>query len=180
MVDRLTTLRGSARSILDATMGSMASRESGSAVVKTSGKTEKQEIDLQQKNNVYKEELVKMGDSVELNSFPNTIRQIQQQESEQFKKIDTRFRALSSASAPRADDVSGFRKDAERFSATLEEDMFIVRSLQGKTDRALAAGNLPASKKALHVDYMKMAVDCQKALQKYRSETVRFLGFKFR
>ncbi|MBF0407341.1 MAG: FecR domain-containing protein [Candidatus Riflebacteria bacterium] len=178
--DRLTVLRGIASIIINETRETMTIKEGESVVVKTGGKTEKQEIDLQKANDEWKEDLSKMGDSIELNEIPDTIRQIQQNLGEKFKGIKDSFSALAAATAPTEDDVQGFKKDAERLAGTLMEDSLIINSMQGKVDKLLAAGNLPASKKALCSNYMKMITDVKKALQGVQSELGKMMKYNFK
>ncbi len=177
MVDRLKVLRVMAQTIINDTR---ALNEGESAVVKTDEKTEKQEIDSLQLNDKWKEDISRMGDSIEMNAIPDTLRQIQQNENEQFKETNDRFKMLSSATAPDKDKVLSLRNDAERFSEILKEDSLIVNSIQGKIEKGLTSGSLSASSKSRSSTYMKMVIDCKKSLQKLRSEIARILTFNFK
>ncbi|MBF0545981.1 MAG: FecR domain-containing protein [Candidatus Riflebacteria bacterium] len=178
--DRITVLRGIAQLMINETKETMQVAEGESVVVKTGGKTEKQEINVQQESDKWKDELSKMGDSIELNEVPDTIRQIQQNESEKFKVINDQFNSLSAAATVSDDDSQSFKKDAERFSGVIMEDSLILNSLQTKVDKALATAGLSAASKSQIMTYQKMISDGKKGLQGFQSEIGKMLKFNFR
>lgn len=178
--DRITVLRGMADIIINETQEHIALKEGEELVVKTGGKTEKQEIDIQAEQDKWKIELSHLGDSIELNEIPDTLRQIQQNDGATFKGVQDRFRALSAAEKPSTEDVREFGKDAERFVGVLMEDSIIVAAIQGKIDRLLAGGDLPASKKALMTNYMKMVSESKKMVQGFQAEIGKMLKFQFK
>ncbi len=153
VIDRLTVLRGMAQTII---------------------------VDSARSVDNSREGLARMGDSIDMNAVPDTIRQIQQNTGEKLKGINDRFESISSETSPGEAEVQSLLKDAEIFAGVLKEDNMIAISIQGKLDRVLAGGSLSASKKALVANYLKMTCDCKRMLTEVESKVAKMLAFKFK
>ncbi|MBF0500297.1 MAG: FecR domain-containing protein [Candidatus Riflebacteria bacterium] len=166
--DRIQVLRGIAEVLIKESQEHVSLKEGEELIVKSGGKTEKLEINIQQESDKWKKELSKLGDSIQLNDLPDSIRSIMDNEDRTFKGIQTQHGTLLSANILTDDQIYSFRKDAERFVGVLMEDSVILSSLQLKVDQAIAAGTDPTTA----AGYQKQIAESRKIQQNYQTQLV--------
>ncbi|MFZ2960447.1 MAG: FecR domain-containing protein [Candidatus Ozemobacteraceae bacterium] len=169
--DRIQVLRGLAEILIKETREIIMLQEGEELIVKAGGKTEKIEINIQAETDKWQKELSKMGDSIQMNEVPETIRNLMQKESESFKDVQNQFKSLVSSGNYSGDAAKAFSKDAERFSGVIMEDGFILASILAKVDQAISTG----SNTAVLVGYQKQVADARKVHAGYQAELAKMI-----
>lgn len=176
--DRIQVLRGMAEILIKESQERVQLQEGEELIVKTGGKTEKVEIDIAEESKKWEKELSKMGESIQLNEVPDTLRQIQQNEGEGFATIQERFKALVAAANVSEEDAQTFGKDAERFTGIIMEDLVIFSALQMKLDTARTQAS--AAQMSQLAAYQKMLTDSRSSSLKYQGEIAKMMKVQFK
>lgn len=178
--DRIQVLRGLAEILIKETRERISLKEGEELIVKAGGKTEKKEIDIQAEQGKWKEELSKLGESIQLNEIPDVLRQMLQNEGEMFKVLQDTFKSLLTMESVPEESSQDLLKSAERYLGTLMEDMVILSSIRQKVDQALSSSEVTATERVRLAGYQKMIADAQVTLQGYQNETGKIMKTQFK
>ncbi|HNW34625.1 MAG TPA: FecR domain-containing protein, partial [Candidatus Ozemobacteraceae bacterium] len=176
--DRIQVLRGMADILIKESREHVSLQEGEELIVKSGGKAEKVEINIQEEMKKWDAELSKMGETIQLDEVPDTLRQIHESESSLMKGIQDEFKTLVSGKVEEKD-VQEFRKNAERFSGVLMEDRLIIAAIGSKIDKAFASNPSPSILAQLQ-SYQKMVADSRKRTEQYAGETAKMLKYQFK
>lgn len=178
--DRIQVLRGMADVLIKETQEHIAVKEGEELIVKAGGKAEKKEVDIDKIKNEWKDQLNKLGESIQLNEVPDVLRQIQQSESERFTAIQDSFKTLLGLEAVTEEASQEFFKEVERFIGVLMEDGIIIASIQLKVTNALATPDIKPEDRVRLVNYQKMIADVRATMQSYQNEASKMMKTQFK
>ncbi|HEY9069254.1 MAG TPA: FecR domain-containing protein [Candidatus Ozemobacteraceae bacterium] len=178
--DRIQVLRGIAEVLIRESQERVTVQEGEELIVKKGGKSEKVEINIQQEQDKWKEQLNRMGESIQMNEIPDTLRQIQQSESERFMVLQDTFKSLIAMESVPETAGREFIKEAERFTGVLMEDTVILSSIQLKVTNALNTPDLAADSRVRLIGYQKLIADARAVMQRYQNETAKMMRTQFK
>ena len=178
--DRVAVLRGIAEVLIRETQERVSVREGEELVVKAGGKSEKNTIDVEKEKDKWKDQLNRMGESIQLNEVPDILRQMHQSESERFTAIQDSYKTLSAQESVTEEASQGFFKEVERFIGVLMEDGIILSSIQLKVTNALATSGIKPEDRVRLVTYQKMIADARASMQSYQNEASKMMKVRFK
>lgn len=167
--DRVKVLRGMAQ-VLILESQEIIPVEEGQELVIKKGKTQMNEINVEESQKEWKKELEQMGNSLQLNEVPDTIQRLMRSEQMEFAAVVGAYQNLVNAEVRTEAEVQEFRKLLERFAGMLQEDTLVLASLRLKVENELVADNLTAANRVLLANYQKQIGDAISRQQSYRAE----------
>lgn len=177
--DRIQVLRGIAEVLIKESQERITLKEGEELVVKSGGKTERTEINVQEESAKWKSELQSLGNSIQLNEIPEIIRQMQAGAGEAFKGLQSEFKELSSSASVSDADGQHFKKDDERFIGVTKQDLLILSALQTNIEKAMASATTPEQLAELR-SYAKLIGDTRTLDQGYQNEVSKMLKVSFK
>ncbi|MBP7635654.1 FecR domain-containing protein [Candidatus Ozemobacteraceae bacterium] len=178
--DRIQVLRGLAEILIKETRERVSLKEGEELIVKAGGKTEKIEIDVEKEKEKWKDQLGRLGESIQLNEIPDVLRQMQQSEAERFTAIQDSYKTLIGLESVTEEASQEFFKEVERFIGALMEDGIILASIHLKVTNAMATPDIKAEDRVRLVSYQKMIADVRATMQSYQSEASKMMKTQFK
>ncbi|MBL0225346.1 MAG: transferrin-binding protein-like solute binding protein [Geobacteraceae bacterium] len=178
--DRIQVLRGQAEILIRESREHITVHEGEELVVKTGGRTEKIEIDIDREQTKLQAELGKLGDTIQLGEIQDTLFQMRENEAENFKKLQDAFKALSNKESVSDAEEQELRKTSERLAGVLLEDALIMNAIQKKLEKALADPGTSPAEKSQVAGYMKSLAATKAVSQGFQSEISKIMKVEFR
>ncbi|HNV68715.1 MAG TPA: FecR domain-containing protein [Candidatus Ozemobacteraceae bacterium] len=177
--DRIQVLRGLAEVLVKETGEKISVPEGFEIVVKAGGKTDKQEVSVEDVQEEWKKQLENFGSSIQLNEVPDLIKEIMEEELAAFTELSNEFKALTSGEANDPDVVSEFKKDAERFIGVLLEDGMRLAAARAKIENELASPDLPSGDRDKFQGYIRQIAEAGTKMQDYQNQIGGWLKTNF-
>lgn len=178
--DRIAVLRGIAEVLIRETQERVSVTEGEELIVKAGGKSEKTAIDVEKEKDKWKDQLSRLGESIQLNEVPDTLRQMQQSEAERFTAIQDSYKTLIAQETVTEEASQGFFKEVERFIGALMEDGIILASVQLKVTNAQTTPDIKSEDRVRLVSYQKMISDARATMQSYQNEASKMMKARFK
>lgn len=178
--NRVQVLRGVARVIINETKEQVELAEGEELVIKKGVKPEKVQIDVEQQQKTWEEQTSKMGQSIQMNEIPETIKSILESESEEITKLKSGFERLISLEKVDAVEAAELQKNAERFIGIVQEDVLILASMRKKVAEALATPDLSEADKATLNGLLRQIADAGNTIMAYQQEATKILAYQFK
>lgn len=178
--ERIQVLRGMAEVLIRESRERITLREGEELIVRTGGRTEKTEIDMGGESKKWQQDLGKLGDSIQLREIQETLFQMRENETENFKKLQDTFKTLLNKESVTDVEEMELRKTSERLAGVLSEDALIMNAIQQKLEKTLSDPNTSPSDKSLVAGYMKMLAAAKAGSQGFQSEISKILKAEFR
>ncbi|MBI3038725.1 FecR domain-containing protein [bacterium] len=173
--DRIQVLRGFAEVLIKETQEVVPLKEGEELIVKKDGKSEKLEIDVEAVKESWKDEISKMGETIELNEIPETLHNIMTAEAESFKGIQEEFKELSAAETVSEEGGKEFKAHVERFEGALMEDQIIFLTIQQKLDRATTQSQTDSAILTQIAEFQKQLSSAKSQSSSFQSEAAKML-----
>jgi hypothetical protein len=177
--DRIQVLRGLAEVLIRETQETILVNEGEELVVKRGGQSDKLEIDVVKAQELWKEEVEKLGDSIDVDEIPDVIRDMLDADAEEFGALLDEFKSFS-AEGGTEEEIMEFKKDVERFVGVLLEDTVILASLRTKIDGLLSEAAGDAAQRMTLAGLSKLIGDASSKISGYQSEAGKMLKAKFK
>jgi hypothetical protein len=178
--NRVQVLRGVASILLRESKERIELKEGEELVIKKGVKPEKIEIDVQKQQKEWEEQTSKLGESIQMNEIPETIKGILESEAEEFAKIQTLFQKLISLESVELEEAAEVQKDAERFIGIGLEDALILASMRKKVEEALGQSEASENNKLILAGYLKMIAEASSTIMGYQNEAAKMMRYQFK
>ncbi|NLI79080.1 MAG: FecR domain-containing protein [Candidatus Riflebacteria bacterium] len=172
--DWIQVLRGEAEATVKASQEKIHLKEGEALVVKKGGKSETTTCDPVAVQQEWKAEIQTMGESIDLNEIPDSVKGIILGEAQTFKDLSGRFKTLSALAKVTQADAGEFRKTAERFLGVLMEHQMILGGISERLNRAAAASPTKAAQAHIAV-CRKLVTQATAGQQEYLAEIQKML-----
>lgn len=178
--DRIQVLRGHAEVLIKESKETVEVKEGEELIVKSGGKTEKVEIDVQAEQNKWADQTSRMGELIQLNEIPEILKGILDAEASEFARINGAFGKLIALTSVEAADALEIKRDAERFIGVLMEDSLILSSTRKKVEVALQTPDITAADRVVLANHMKNIAAVMARQQSYQAEIAKILRYEFK
>lgn len=178
--NRVQVLRGEASVLIKESKERIELTEGEELVIKKGVKPEKIEIDVQKQQKEWEEETSKLGESLQLNEIPETIKGILESEAEEFARIQTLFQNLISIESVEPEKAAEVQKDAERFIGIAFEDSLVLASLRKKVEEAMSQSEVSENDKLILAGYLKMIAEASSTIKGYQDKATKIMRYKFK
>jgi len=168
--NRIQVLRGAVSVRIRATGAAHPLKAGEEMIVRPNGQLQKLAIDVQKESDGWRDELSSLGETFDLNELPGLLRDMKKRHDDGFKELSTRHASLKSQVSRPDAEVQDFRKAAERYLGSLQEDAFQLRTFSTRLN-AVIRGNARSPANPL----MSLVVEINAGLQRYAAEVNRFL-----
>ncbi|MDD3146411.1 MAG: FecR family protein [Candidatus Riflebacteria bacterium] len=178
--DRIQVLRGHAEVLIKESKETVEVQEGEELIVKSGGKTEKVEIDVQNEQKKWEEQTSRMGELIQLNEIPEILKGILDAETSEFARINGAFgKLIALVSVDEAAAVE-IKRDAERFVGVIMEDNLILSSIRKKVEVALQTPDITAADRVLLANHMKNIAAVMARQQGFQTEIAKILRYQFK
>lgn len=178
--NRIQVLRGIANVMIRETKEQIELNEGEELVIKKGVKPEKIEIDVQQQQKEWEEQTSKLGESIQMNEIPETIKGILESEGEEFAKIKALFEKLLSLETVEIEEAQEAQKGAERFIGIGLEDTLILASMRKKVEEAMALPGVSETDKAYLSGLLRQIAEASSTILSYQAEAAKMMRYQFR
>ncbi len=177
--DRIQVLRGLAEVLVKETGEKVSVPEGFELVVKAGGKSEKQEVSVQDVQKEWEKQLEKFGSSIQLNEIPDLIKEIMEEELAAFTELSNQFKALTSGEANDPTVVAEFKKDVERFIGVLLEDGMRLAAARVKIENELNTPGIADDDRDRLQGMIRQIGDAGSKIQDYQNQIGGWLKTNF-
>ncbi|GAB4267957.1 MAG: hypothetical protein Kow0029_02890 [Candidatus Rifleibacteriota bacterium] len=177
--NRVKVLRGEARVMILETREEIPVGQGEELVIKKGGKSEKQEIDIEEEQKNWEEITSRLGETIQMNEIPETIRKINESEALEIAQLNEDFKRFLSQQSVSFEDISELKKSADRFIGMVLEDNLILNSMRSKVNNALTTPGISESNRAILAGYLKQIADSSNAIKGYQVEAEKILKYEF-
>ncbi len=178
--DRIQVLRGHAEVLIKESKETVEVKEGEELIVKSGGKSEKVEIDVQAEQKKWEEQTSRMGEMIQLNEIPEILKGLLDAEASEFARINGAFTKLIALASVEAADALEIKRDAERFIGVLMEDSLILNSTRKKVEAALQTPDITAADRVQLANHMKNISSVASRQQAYQTEIAKILRYQFK
>ncbi|EKD82988.1 MAG: hypothetical protein ACD_39C00957G0001 [uncultured bacterium] len=178
--DRIQVLRGIAEVLIKESREKITVSEGEELIVKSGGKTEKVEIDVAAEQKKWEDATSRMGESIQMNEVPETLKSILDAESSEFARINETFMRLVAMEKVELEVAMEIKKDAERFIGVLLEDALIMSSMRKKVDTALQLPEITAAERVQFVSLMKDIASVVAKQQAFQAQITKIMRYEFK
>ncbi|MFZ5952709.1 MAG: FecR domain-containing protein [Candidatus Rifleibacteriota bacterium] len=178
--NRIQVLRGIASVMIRESKEQIELAEGEELVVKKGVKPEKVEINVEQEQKVWEEQTSKLGQAIQMNDIPETIKSLIETERSEYSRIKSSFEKLIAMEKVAAEEAAEIAKDAERFIGIILEDNLILASMRKKVEAAMMMPDVNASDKVLLSGYLRQIADASTTILGFQSEAVKIMRYQFK
>jgi hypothetical protein len=178
--NRVQVLRGFARVMINQSKEEIELKAGEELVIKAGAKPEKQEINIEEVEEEWQEEVAKMGASIPMDEIPEIIRKITEMEAQEIARLKEEFQRLMEAQDLDAAVVGELQKDAERFIGVVLEDQLVLASLKTKITEELAKTNLIESDRARLTSLNQHIAQVLPVIMGYSEEATKIMRYQFK
>lgn len=178
--DRIQVLRGVAEVLIRETRETITVNEGEELVVKSGGKTEKVEIDIQSEQGKWDEATSRLGEQIDFGEIPDILKEMLAAETATFGRINDAFTRLIALEKVSEEEAAAIKKDAERFIGVLLEDNLILASIRKKINAALSSADISAADKQRASMLMREVTSVQAKQSAFQSQIMKIMRFQFK
>ena len=178
--NRVKVLRGHARVLILETQQEMDVQMGEELIIKKGGKSEKQEINVQQEQKKWHDATSKLGESIDVGEIPETIKKMIENETNGFAKIQENFQNLIGLTDVDSSSVAEIKKTAERFLGVIMEDNFILASMKKKVANALGTKGISNNDRMKLLSYQKLISGAVTKIQGISKQIGKIMRYQFK
>ncbi len=177
--NEIACLRGQAEIMIRETAEKLALNEGEMIKISAGGKVERQEVDVQEIQQEWKENLQDLGDKIEMNEIPELLRGIKDSEMAALKGLKEELNDLLGAETQSEDSIFSFRKSVDRFLGVIVEDLAILGGMAAKVDKAQGTEGLSNADRVKLGNYSKWIGEARTTIQTNQGEAAKLLTTQF-
>ena len=178
--NRVQVLRGVARVLIRESKQQIDLNAGEELVIKKGVKPEKIEINVEQQQKEWEKETSKLGEAIQMNEIPETIKSILENENQEFTRLKGIFQRLVALETVSAEEALDLQKDAERFIGVILEDTLILASMRKKVEETLAQPNISESSRVMLAGLMKQIAQASATILGYQNEVSKMMRYQFK
>lgn len=141
--------------------------EEGQQLTIRGGQAQREQIDIQQQQSQWQNQVDQLGSSLGLDDIPDVLRGIRENEGNTLRNLRASMGDLTPENAP------ALSRTVERFIGVLDEDAMILANLQRRIQQSLPSA--PASERARLQGLMSAVADVTRSNQANRAEIAQIL-----
>lgn len=178
--NRIKVLRGMARVMIRESKEQVDVGAGEELIVKKGAKPEKVELDVEEEQKYWEEQVTKMGRAIQMDDIPDIIKKIGESQNQEIARIKNTFENLLKGEKVEAEAVAELQKDAERFIGVILEDSIIIAGLRARIDEALAAEDIAADQRPMLANLQRELNALSNLISANQAEASKIMRYQFK